>query len=96
MAYFVIAGKPNCTNYIHACHVGKYLQERLPNFNLQTIEKISGDWEVSFKNFTLLQEVLVFKKHTYTCLRILYAVLDMVREHKSKLWMAPHTITHYL
>lgn len=46
MAHFVIAGKPDCPAFVHVLHVARYLDERLPNFDIQVIQKRTGDWEV--------------------------------------------------
>lgn len=46
MAYFVIAGKPDCQAFVHGVNVARYLEENLPHFKAQIIQKKLGDWEV--------------------------------------------------
>lgn len=47
MPFFVIAGKLGCKDYMHAKHVGNYLKQKLPDFNVRMVEKQTGEWEVS-------------------------------------------------
>ncbi|XP_057657797.1 putative malate dehydrogenase 1B isoform X1 [Diorhabda carinulata] len=46
MPYFVINGKPDCPNFVHAIYVAQYLADKLPNFVFKKVEKLAKDWAV--------------------------------------------------
>ena len=50
MAHYVVAGKPDCPNFLHAVHLCKYLDEQLPNFSYKLMELDSDTWKCWLNN----------------------------------------------
>lgn len=50
MTHFKIAGTPDCPFFGHALHVGYFLADKLPNFNLIRLEIEPNKWKVTFLN----------------------------------------------
>lgn len=44
MPFYVICGKAECPGFAHAVHVAQYLDEHLPRFEYQRIEKSLDEW----------------------------------------------------
>ncbi|KAK9721110.1 hypothetical protein QE152_g21695 [Popillia japonica] len=45
MAYYVIAGKPDCPSFVHVAYVCNYLKNNLPNFKYRKIQVQTREWQ---------------------------------------------------